>query len=79
MLMALYGAFKVWAENNGHPKKNKAGVRSRPSRRPFRDQTGAARSFEARYRVYPGIRLKPNGQDEGEDEREFDLSGYSPQ
>jgi putative DNA primase/helicase len=60
---ALYGAFKVWAENNGHPKKTKQ-VFGRDLRAAHSAIRPAQRgSFEARYRVYPGIRLKPKPEE----------------
>ena len=63
----LYGAFKVWAENNGHTKSSKqvfgrdlhAAVPS--LRKPQQ------RGTEKRRRVYSGIRLKPLGTAEPDD------------
>jgi putative DNA primase/helicase len=60
----LYGAFKVWAENNGHTKSSKqvfgrdlhAAVPS--LRKPQQ------RGTEKRRRVYSGIRLKPLGTED---------------
>jgi putative DNA primase/helicase len=60
----LYGAFKVWAENNGHKKSSKqvfgrdlhAAVPS--LRKPQQ------RGTEKRRRVYSGIRLKPPGTED---------------
>ena len=63
----LYGAFKVWAENNGHTKSSKqvfgrdlhAAVPS--LRKPQQ------RGTEKRRRVYSGIRLKPLGTPDPDD------------
>ena len=75
----LYGAFKIWAENNGHGKKSKQTFGR--DLRAVLPSLGKPmqRGTETRKRVYSGIRLKPNGQDEDENEREFDLGGCSPQ
>jgi putative DNA primase/helicase len=75
----LYGAFKIWAENNGHTKKSKQSFgRDLRAVLPWLGKP-KQRGTGTRQRVYSGIRLKPSGQDEDEGEREFDLSGYSPQ
>ena len=75
----LYRAFKIWAENNGHSKQSKQSFgRDLRAVLPWLGKP-KQRGTGTRQRVYSGIRLKPNGQDEDEDEREFDLSGYSPQ
>jgi putative DNA primase/helicase len=58
----LYGAFKVWAENNGHAKKTKQ-VFGRDLRAAYPAIRSAQRGrIETRYRVYPGIGLKPKEQ-----------------
>ena len=55
----LYGAYKIWAENNGHSRKSKQVFgrdlhAAHPAiKRPEQRGTGSAR-----YRVYPGIRLR---------------------
>ena len=75
----LYRAFKIWAENSGHSKKSKQSFgRDLRAVLPWLGKP-KQRGTGTRQRVYSGIRLKPNGQDEDEDEREFDLSGCSPQ
>jgi putative DNA primase/helicase len=62
---ALYGALKIWAENNGHPKKTKQ-VFGRDLRAAHSAIRAVQRGpFEARYRVYSGIRLKPKPEDCG--------------
>ena len=54
----LYGAYKIWAENNGHSKKSKQVFgRDLHAVVPAIKKPGQ-RGTETRRRVYPGIQLK---------------------